>query len=152
MLRYFNLQRPNPQNSHRLTSCVLHLFFFTFSSFQGILLLEDLAEKHAEGNRDYIYYLAIGYSRIKNYSTALKFCKAFLQIEPTNQQALTLEVSDDSSPFLLLVTALICFHSQEHIRNKKDKEAMAGAAVTGGAILVLGGLVGIGLAALASRK
>lgn len=29
---------------------------------------------------------------------------------------------------------------------------MAGAAVTGGAILVLGGLVGIGLAALASRK
>lgn len=55
-------------------------------------MLEDLAQKHSEGNRDYIYYLAIGNARIKNYSVALKFCKAFLQIEPNNQQAITLEV------------------------------------------------------------
>ena len=59
---------------------------------QSIYLLEDLAQKHSEGNRDYIYYLAIGNARIKQYSIALKFCKAFLQIEPNNQQAITLEV------------------------------------------------------------
>lgn len=59
---------------------------------QGIYLLEDLAQKHSEGNRDYVYYLAIGNARLKNYSVALKFCKAFLQIEPNNQQAITLEV------------------------------------------------------------
>lgn len=40
---------------------------------------------------------------------------------------------------------------QEHIRKKMDKEALAGVAVAGGAALVLGGLVGLGLA-LASRK
>lgn len=40
---------------------------------------------------------------------------------------------------------------QEHIRNKMEKETMAGVAVAGGAALVLGGLVGLGFA-LASRK
>lgn len=60
---------------------------------QGIYLLEDLTQKHSQGNRDYIYYLAIGNARIKQYSVALKFCKAFLQIEPNNQQAITLEVT-----------------------------------------------------------
>lgn len=59
---------------------------------QGIFLLEDLAQRHSEGNRDYVYYLAIGNARIKQYSVSLKFCKAFLQIEPNNQQAITLEV------------------------------------------------------------
>lgn len=49
--------------------------------------------RHAEGNRDYIYYLAIGNARLKQYSLALKYCKAFLQIEPNNQQAISLEVS-----------------------------------------------------------
>ncbi|XP_031624636.1 mitochondrial fission 1 protein [Contarinia nasturtii] len=97
---------------------------------KGIFMLEDLAQKHSEGNRDYIYYLAIGNARIKHYSVALKFCKAFLQIEPNNQQAITLE---------------------EHIRKKMEKETMAGVAVAGGAALVLGGLVGLGLA-LASRN
>lgn len=55
-------------------------------------MLEDLATRHAEGKRDYIYYLAIGNARIKQYSVALKYCKAFLQIEPNNQQVLGLEV------------------------------------------------------------
>lgn len=59
---------------------------------QGISLLETLVESHSEGNRDYIYYLAFGNARIKEYGIALKFCKAFLQVEPTNQQAMALEV------------------------------------------------------------
>lgn len=40
---------------------------------------------------------------------------------------------------------------QEHIQKKAGKEALTGAAVAGGAALVLGGLVGLGFA-LASRK
>lgn len=118
-------------------------------------MLEDLAQKHSEGNRDYIYYLAIGNARIKQYSVALKFCKAFLQIEPNNQQAITLEVGN----FFFVCSLLIWHYShdeyfnfvQEHIRKKMEKETMTGVAVAGGAALVLGGLVGLGLA-LASRK
>lgn len=70
-----------------------HELLFLSHTNQGILLLEELVQTHSEGNRDYIYYLAIGNARIKEYSTAMKFCKAFLQIEPNNQQAITLEVS-----------------------------------------------------------
>lgn len=56
------------------------------------MLLEDLATRHSQGNRDYIYYLAIANARLKEYSIALKYCKAILQIEPNNQQAIALEV------------------------------------------------------------
>jgi len=55
-------------------------------------LLEDLVTRHAEGNRDYIYYLAIGHARIKQYTVALNHCRSFLQIEPNNQQVKALEV------------------------------------------------------------
>lgn len=63
-----------------------------YTFWQGIILLEDLTNRHAEGNRDYIYYLAIGNARLKNYSDSLKYIKAFLQVEPNNQQAKSLEV------------------------------------------------------------
>lgn len=63
------------------------------NEFKGILLLEDLMTRHVEGKRDYIYYLAIGNTRIKQYTDAAKYCKAFLQIEPNNTQVLGLEVS-----------------------------------------------------------
>lgn len=55
--------------------------------------------RDADGKRDYIYYLAIGNARIKQYSLAMKFCKAFLQIEPNNQQVISLEVSGGLSEF-----------------------------------------------------
>ena len=55
-------------------------------------MLEDLVTRHAEGNRDYIYYLAIGHARIKQYTVALNHCRSFLQIEPNNQQVKALEV------------------------------------------------------------
>ena len=34
------------------------------------------------GKRDYLYYLAIGNARIKEYQEALKFLRALLQVEP----------------------------------------------------------------------
>mgnify|MGYP001320047282 CR=1 FL=1 len=43
------------------------------------------------GKRDYLYYLAIGNARIKEYQTALKFVRGLLQVEPGNRQAQELE-------------------------------------------------------------
>lgn len=56
------------------------------------MLLEDLARTHPDGRRDYIYYLAFGNARIKEYSDGLKYCKAFLEIESTNEQVRSLQV------------------------------------------------------------
>lgn len=98
---------------------------FTNDMKSGITLLEDLCKKNPEGKRDYIYYLAIAYTRLKEYSTAMKYVQAFLEIEPNNQQVISLE---------------------EYIKKKIDIEGLKGAAMAGGAALVLGGILGIGFA------
>lgn len=54
---------------------------------KGINLLEDLSNRHPEGKRDYIYYLAFGHARLQDYTLSLKFIEKFLQIEPENEQA-----------------------------------------------------------------
>ncbi|XP_013109970.1 mitochondrial fission 1 protein isoform X1 [Stomoxys calcitrans] len=91
---------------------------------KGIMILEELARVHTEGRRDYIYYLAFGNTRIKNYSEGLKYCRAFLEIE-SNDQVKSLE---------------------EYIKKQSDKEMAKGIAVAGGAALVLGGILGLGIA------
>ncbi|TMW53376.1 hypothetical protein DOY81_001580 [Sarcophaga bullata] len=91
---------------------------------KGIMMLEDLARIHPDGKRDYIYYLAFGNARIKNYSEGLKYCRAFLEIE-SNEQVRSLE---------------------EYIKKQNDKEMAKGMAVAGGAALVLGGILGLGIA------
>ncbi|XP_037958589.1 mitochondrial fission 1 protein [Teleopsis dalmanni] len=96
---------------------------------KGIMILEDLARTHPEGKRDYIYYLAFGNARIKNYTEGLKYCRAFLEIE-SNDQVRSLE---------------------EHIKKQSDKEMTKGMVVAGGAVLVLGGIISLGLA-LAKNK
>uniref|UniRef100_A0A1Q3FYE8 Mitochondrial fission 1 protein n=1 Tax=Culex tarsalis TaxID=7177 RepID=A0A1Q3FYE8_CULTA len=98
---------------------------YTNDMKSGITLLEDLCKKNPEGKRDYIYYLAIGYTRLKEYTTAMKYVQAFLEIEPNNQQVISLE---------------------EFIKKKLDIEGLKGAAMAGGAALVLGGILGIGFA------
>ncbi|XP_016968322.3 mitochondrial fission 1 protein isoform X45 [Drosophila biarmipes] len=96
---------------------------------KGIMLLEELARTHAEGRRDYIYYLAFGNARIKEYTSGLKYCRAFLDIESNDQ-----------------VRSL-----QDYINKQIDKEVAKGMAVAGGAALVLGGILGLGIA-LARNK
>lgn len=91
----------------------------------GITLLEDLCRKNPEGKRDYIYYLALAYTRLKEFSTAMKYVQAFLEIEPNNQQVISLE---------------------EYIKKKMEIEGLKGVAMAGGAALVLGGILGIGFA------
>ena len=62
---------------------------------KGIILLEDLLKNREETNkRDYLYYLSIGNTRVKEYATALKFIRALLQIEPGNRQAQVDNVND----------------------------------------------------------
>ena len=98
---------------------------------KGIILLEDLFQNRDETNkRDYLYYLAIGNTKLKEYATALKYIRALLQVEPGNRQAQELEV---------IVT------------KKLEKDGMIGMAVAGGTAVALGGLVGLGIA-LAGRQ
>lgn len=59
----------------------------------GIKIFETLCKDDPENKRDYIYYLAIAYTRIKDLPTAQKYVKAFLEIEPNNQQVILLDVS-----------------------------------------------------------
>ena len=56
-------------------------------------MLETLCKDDADNKRDYIYYLAIAYTRIKDYQTAQNYVRAFLEIEPNNQQVMLLDVS-----------------------------------------------------------
>lgn len=98
---------------------------------KGVMILEDLARTHPDGKRDYIYYLAFGNARVKNYSEGLKYCRAFLEIEPTNDQVKSLE---------------------EYIKKQSDKDMAKGIAVAGGAALVLGGILGLGIALARNKR
>ncbi|KYN08089.1 Mitochondrial fission 1 protein, partial [Cyphomyrmex costatus] len=92
---------------------------------KGILLLEDLYNNHDTERRDCLYYLAIGNARIKEYSKALSYVRAFLQIEPANVQVQ---------------------HLESLIRKKMEKEGLMGMAVAGGVIIGVASILGLGIA------
>lgn len=95
---------------------------------KGILLLEELFKTEIEDidrKRDYLYYLAIGNARIKEYQKSLKYCRAFLAIEPENPQVQ---------------------HLESVVKKRMETEGLKGIALAGGAVLALGGLIGLGLA------
>lgn len=97
---------------------------------RGVILLEDLFHHGDElAKRDYLYYLAVGNTKLKEYNKASRYIKAFLGVEPTNRQAQDL---------------------QKLINDKMRKEGLMGMAIVGGAALAIGGLVGLGVAL--SRK
>lgn len=96
------------------------IFIFTkitFFSFQGITLLEDLCNKNPEDQRDYIYYLALGHARLKEYTESIRFCDAFLQIEPNNQQVLGL---------------------QQYCKDQVRRDGLKGVALVGGGLMAAG--------------
>ncbi|KAK9754380.1 Fis1 C-terminal tetratricopeptide repeat [Popillia japonica] len=93
---------------------------------KGIILLQELYKTHEEGQRDYLYYLALGCARLKEYSKSLSYIKSFLSVEPGNQQVLSLETI---------------------VRKKMEKEGLVGIAITSGAVLAIGAVVGIVMAA-----
>ncbi|GMT31302.1 hypothetical protein PFISCL1PPCAC_22599 [Pristionchus fissidentatus] len=87
---------------------------------QGIAILEQLLRENDRADiamRDYIYYLAVGHARIKDYDRALAYIETLLHAEATNRQAITL---------------------REIIEKKMRNDGLLGAAILGGggAILV----------------
>ncbi|KAK7484230.1 hypothetical protein BaRGS_00024479 [Batillaria attramentaria] len=99
---------------------------------KGVALLEDLLrnEKDDLSKRDYLYYIAVGYTRLKEYERAMKYVDAVTHIEPANHQAKQLH---------------------GFIKKKMEKDGMMGIAIVGGAALALGGIVGLGIAALKKK-
>lgn len=96
----------------------------------GITLMENLYyDGDTTARRDYLYYIAVGQTRLKRYNLALDCINHFLQFEPDNRQAKQLKA---------------------FINQKLTKDGLMGMAITGGAALVLGGLIGLGLS-LAKR-
>ncbi|XP_041356046.1 mitochondrial fission 1 protein-like [Gigantopelta aegis] len=100
---------------------------------RGVALLEDLFARAVDetSKRDYLFYMSVGYTRIKEYASALNYVKAVLKIEPENRQAKELET---------------------YIKKKMQKEGLMGMAIVGGAAVALGGLIGLGIAAAKSAK
>jgi len=97
---------------------------------KGVGFLEQLLASSTgdqSHKRDYIYYLAVGYARLKDFNLARKHVKSLLQLEPGNRQAQDLEKS---------------------IRKEMESEALKGAAMAGGGLLAAGALVALGMALL----
>lgn len=93
----------------------------------GVALLEDLFKRTHDTSfkKDCLYYLALAYTRMKKYEKALTYTESFLKIEPKNHQVQDL---------------------QKYIKKKITHDGLAGMAIVGGAVLVLGALVGLGIA------
>ncbi|KAL1124757.1 hypothetical protein AAG570_001378 [Ranatra chinensis] len=59
---------------------------------KGICLIEALfPDATPEARRDYVFYLALGHAKLKEYSKALQYVRAFLNHEPGNMQVQNLE-------------------------------------------------------------
>ncbi|RXN38624.1 mitochondrial fission 1 [Labeo rohita] len=59
---------------------------------KGIQLLEELVHTSKKNDqRDFLFYLAVGNYRLKEYERALKYIRTLLKNEPDNKQALELE-------------------------------------------------------------
>ncbi|VDN07151.1 unnamed protein product [Thelazia callipaeda] len=97
---------------------------------KGIKLLEDLLRKEVEdiSKRDYVYYLAIAHTRLKEYDRALAYIDVLLSAESNNRQAMDLE---------------------SLIKKRMKRDGIIGMALLGGGIAVVAGLV---IAAFASSK
>ncbi|XP_043236015.1 mitochondrial fission 1 protein-like [Amphibalanus amphitrite] len=99
---------------------------------KGIQMLISLLKTPSAGGggqdaaqRDYLYFLAVGCAKVKEYVDSLKHVRKLLEMEPTNRQAKDLE---------------------KVVQKKMEREAYMGAAVAGGAVLAVGGIVGLAMA------
>jgi len=57
---------------------------------KGVSLLEGLCETNMD-QRDFLFFISIGYYKLEDYNKALKYVKRLLVIEPQNGQAINLE-------------------------------------------------------------
>nr|XP_014332816.1 PREDICTED: mitochondrial fission 1 protein isoform X4 [Bos mutus] len=93
---------------------------------------DDIRKGSKEEQRDYVFYLAVGNYRLKEYEKALKYVRGLLQTEPQNNQAKELERLIDKA---------------------MKKDGLVGMAIVGGMALGVAGLAGlIGLAVSKSKS
>ncbi|XP_045427111.1 mitochondrial fission 1 protein isoform X2 [Pipistrellus kuhlii] len=93
---------------------------------------ELLLKGSKEEQRDYVFYLAVGNYRLKEYEKALKYVRGLLQTEPQNNQAKELERLIDKA---------------------MKKDGLVGMAIVGGMALGVAGLAGlIGFAVSKSKS
>ncbi|KAI6209594.1 Mitochondrial fission 1 protein [Aphelenchoides besseyi] len=98
----------------------------------GIYIMESLLKKDSEDvpKRDYVFYLAVAYARLKEYDRALSYVDVLLGAESDNRQAIALK---------------------KLINERMKKESLLGLAVLGfGGALAIGGAIAAG--ALLSRR
>jgi len=95
---------------------------------KGCQLLEDLYKKTSDehAKRDYLFYMSVGYARLKDYEKALKFADGILKVEPGNTQVHSLK---------------------EWIQKKMKRDGLIGMAAIGG-VAAMGGAAVLGLGAL----
>lgn len=92
---------------------------------KGISMLENLYQAgDLSTRRDSLYYVAIGHTRLKKYQLALDCVNTFLKYEPENRQALQLRAE---------------------IKHRLTNDGIIGFAIAGGAALLVGGLVSLGI-------
>ncbi|CAL1533166.1 unnamed protein product [Lymnaea stagnalis] len=99
---------------------------------KGIALLEDLLRntKDEMSKRDYLFYIAVGFVRLKEYGRAIEYTEAICKIEPGNRQAKQLE---------------------SYAKGKMNTDGLIGMAIVGGAVLAVGGIIGATVAAFKKK-
>ncbi|GFO45513.1 mitochondrial fission 1 protein [Plakobranchus ocellatus] len=97
--------------------------------YKGVSLLMDLLRSSSDNQsmRDYYFFIAIAYTRLKLYEKALDYVEPIFKIEPSNRQAKELKA---------------------YIKKKLKTDGLIGMAVVGGAALALGGVVAATIAAI----
>jgi fission 1 protein len=78
-----------------------------------------------------------------NHPCCFRYVKAFLEIEPNNLQVSILDVSNRT---LIHDTRLLSLLFQEYIEKEMKRELKKDAAMAGGALLAIGGIVGLAFA------
>ncbi|KAJ1733612.1 mitochondrial membrane protein [Coemansia biformis] len=93
----------------------------------GVKLMHEIYDEHNERRRECMYYLAIGYYKMGEYSNARVFVEQLLALEPGNAQARSLHGLID---------------------DKVARDGLIGLAVSGGVLA----LAGVAIAALFKKR
>ncbi|XP_067951644.1 mitochondrial fission 1 protein-like [Watersipora subatra] len=98
---------------------------------KGSDLLQDLfRNSNSDGEkRDYLYYMVVACTKLKEYEKALKYADGILKVQPNNHQVLELK---------------------KEIDKRMKRDGLIGMAVAGGAAAVVGAgiatLIGVAIA------
>lgn len=95
---------------------------------KGVLLLEELlSSQQAEDRSDSLYYLALGYARLKKHSEALRCIRCAAELDPEDERSENLEKA---------------------VRERVRREIMFSAALASGAVFIASVLLVITFKAL----